>query len=430
MSILAALVVLFPQSTTPQNTPPQQAPKKAGHMQKQGPAPAKNAPTGSQYALPTAKKDEAPFSTPFRTFLPKKDFELSKGWQSIFADANELYRLWRATPGASYDDDGRPSARSDHFDKLREGLAKRLVRQGAMLRIYRSQGSNAARRRAAIFASLFVKPTQDAVHLLRLLPYEPVPSLRAESIGFSKAFLSTQVGKQQVSASGSPMGPEFVFDAAPWLDLSRSKLPRDQELALDVLIAVGKARGAPLRAALPMMKPWVPTLLRSKTEGVRVRARAFLSVLEASARVPEDIEASVEYFERIYKKLFPPIRLRGGICELFASPEVTALLEDGESVLEDPRATRLESRAVKKRFGSFERQGIRLVRVPERMKKAGFDDSMLLVALNGQPITSASDLLERFEAAAREQRKRFVLEWVTPKGEERARTYRLRPAEK
>lgn len=437
LTLLATSVLiaapLCAQDPAPSGKPPsekQGVPQKKA--ERQGPPAAKNAPSGSQYALPTAAEDEAPFSKPFRTFLPKKDFELAKGWLSIFQDADEMFRVWRDAPTKSFDEEGRPTSSSPHFATMRARLEKNLVRQGAMLRIYRAQGTNSARRRAAIFSSLFVSPMQDSVHLLRLLPYEPVPALRHEMIRLSMKFLETQVGSMKHDARGRPTSPSFIFDAAPWIDLTRSPKPIDRTLALEVLIKIGEARGEALRMALPLMKAWIPDLLRDRSSAVRANARAFLTVLEPEARFPEDADKSVEYFQRVYKKLFPPIRLAKsrGFCELFESEEFDKLVTDCEDVLRDGSATRVESRKVRKRFGSFDRQGIRIVRVTPSMSNAGLDTKMLLTSLDGQPITSPGDLLERLEIASRSKKTKFVLEWITPKGEERARVYHLRPREK
>lgn len=400
----------------------------------QGPVPAtpaqgQNVPAGSKFALPTAGEKEQPFSKPFQVFGPKTDFELSDGWRAIFRNANEMYRLWSESATRGFDEEGRPTTREGHFATLRERLEKSLYRQGGMIRVYRMDENNAARRRASIFGSLFVTPRQDAVDLLRFLPYEPVTTLRQEAIEFSKPFLKAQVHERKTDAQGKPGEPVYFVDAAPWIDLSRSRETKDRLLALDVLTEIARARPLAMRASLPYLKRWFPDLLRSKSEPLRERAKTFMTVLEPEARFPKDVERSVEYFGRVYKKLYPPVRLHKGRCELYPSPELDAVVAAARDLLRDRSATKMESRVVRKSIGTFDMFGLRLLRIPLPLEKAGLSTKMLLTTLNGQPIESREMLLSTIEKAVARGQTRFVVEWVTEKGELRVLTYVRMPKE-
>ncbi|MCA8968759.1 MAG: hypothetical protein KDC95_03215 [Planctomycetes bacterium] len=379
-------------------------------------------PRGSKYALPTAAPKEKPFSRPFRFFQPKTSFELSKDWQALLADAHEMYRLWRDSPDRSFDRDGLPTASTKHYATLRERITPLLARQGGMLRSYRMDETAAARRQAWAFLSLFVTPRQDAVDLLRGLPYEPDAAVRKSMIELSIPFLAACARATEDGQQGTA---KYFVDAAPWMDLTRSPETRDRILALSALAEIAGARPVATKAVLPYMKRWYPDLLRSKSELLRNKAREFITLLEPQARFPSDIDASADYFDRVYKLLFPPIRLDKGRCELHPSAELDAAIELGRELLNDASATKRESVVVRTKRATFEKLGVRLLRVPEALESAGFHVGDVLTTLNGQPIGSAAQMLGTIEKILEAGSRRFVLEWVDAKGVEHVRTYEV-----
>ncbi|HMQ20949.1 MAG TPA: hypothetical protein PKE00_00560 [Planctomycetota bacterium] len=381
-------------------------------------------PKGSVYPLPTAAPKETPFSQPFRTVQPKTSFELSKDWQQLLGDGHEMYRLWRESPSRGFDEHGRPTSAEKHYATLRERVSKQLDRQGGMLRAYRTDEVAAARRQTWAFLSLFVTPEQDAVDLLRYLPYEPDAGVRQAVIECSLPFLAAQA---RATEDGDASIAKHFVDAAPWIDLTRAPEARDRILGLTALTEIAKARRVAMRATLPYMKRWFPDLLRSKSELLRQKARDFVATLEPQASFPKDIEASVDYFERVYKQLFPPIRLNQGRCELHPSPELDALVEVGRAFLADASMTKRESAVVRTKLATFEKLGFRILRLPEGLDKVGFAVGDIITTLDGLGTTNAKDMLAELERGFAAGKRRFVVEWVDTKGVERVRTFEVMP---
>lgn len=389
--------------------------------------PAKpQSPQGAQ--SPRAKKEEKPFSKPFRFRVVKEDPDLAsrKEFLEIMANLNHMQGVWKGAPDRGYDETGRPHTKQAGFERLRDKVTKQLARQGGMLKWILLNDRSPSRRRACFFGSLFVPEVQDGVHLLRYIPHEPQTTLRADAIAFSRAFLEKQLAEPKTDRQGRSRGYRYLFDVVPWVDLTRAPTATDRVRAFEVLTSVVRARPTVGSSIAAMMQRWIADNLTAKQPAVRKATRAWVEAFEPEAKMPGDDRGALALWSRILRKHFPDVRLRGGLCELYPGPDLDKIAEVGERLLRLDKLGKTKHVSIKTRLGTQHRVGVRLAAIPEPLDKLGMKEGDIVTAVNGTPITSCGDLLRVIERHLAKGNRTLLVEWIGKDESTRARSYILR----
>ena len=371
------------------------------------------------------KKPEKPFSKPFRFAAPTVDLELDDKVRRILRDIYTLQQRWSTAKDRGFDERGRPTTSLKHFKELKTSIVKRFEHGTASLLAWAiREDRSSARRRACFFAGLLAPDAQNAMHLCYYLPYEPISSVRREATRNAMTLIRRHLPQRNDDNSGY----RYVFDAKPWIDLTRSSINTDRIQAFGVLELLAKARPRMGAYTARVMRKWLPDLLRSKNERLTKAARAFLTQLLPDARFPDHPAQHVAYYEHILNRLFPDIRLRGGYCEIYPGADRTQIITVGKQHMRRQRLGQMVSITVPSKLGPKHAQGLKLFPIPKPLDKLGLLQGDILTTLNGMPIEGNQPLLRQIEELLEAKVTSFVLEWVRKK-EFHARRYVLRKHE-
>ncbi len=382
-------------------------------------------PIFQQGVAPAQAKPKKPFSGPFQFANPVDDRKL-EGEMAKIASASEHVRdRYTRAVEKDVDESGRPLSQTAFYIKLRDQLIELLDRKGGHLRWLIQNNKSATLRRACYFGSLFVPNVQDAMHLLRYIPYEPVKSVRQTAIAQALPFLRMQLGLR--SAPGSKAAFALSFDMIPWVDLTRSPHASDRVLAFRVLTVLANARPRMGVEALGKMRKWTPSLLNSKHDGIATAIRAFIQTVEPEARMPKERgDAAIAYWRRVMDKLFPAINIDGGIGVLYLGEELDAVVAKAVPLLRHAKLGKAVSLSLPGKFGMQHRAGVKLAALPDPLNKLGLATGDTITSINGTPVPSCADLLDAIQQILDAKGRVFTVEWLDAKKVARARRYEIR----
>ncbi|MCB9888423.1 MAG: hypothetical protein H6836_02515 [Planctomycetes bacterium] len=283
---------------------------------------------------------------------------------------------------------------TDAFERVK---AKGLRNEGWLGKVF-MEDSSRLRRSVCAYGMYYFNNAQHILNLIAMLPGEPVREIREDGMVRALEFLRVHLPKSQPQNPKDPTNgvvvPTYNFNPLPFFQLLDAKDASDRAQGLWFLANVLRIRHDLGRAYFGEIKDRLPALLLSDTKPVRSAAVDLLAEIDRNkkrVRQANDSDADLrEWFTALDYELFPPIRhVSSGLVELYPSKDLREIGKVGKRSMVDsffPRAS------VKTKTGKV-RYGIRVPTLPDSLKKLGIPDGAVLVGVNGEPVSQASDVL-------------------------------------
>gem|GEM_PF-3187799 len=384
-----------------------------------------------------------PFKKPFQFFNPKyaktptettqRAGSAPQGGLLLLREAEHLLRIWISDKSRGFDEEGRPWSHIPDFERLLKKFQPKLHHQAGYLLFVLSNFSASQHRRAAHFASFFLPKTQETLYLLPYAPYEPDFGIRREALSRMIPFLDHQLNPEKPDGQKAP---NYIFDPIPFLDLCRASWVPDRILAFKILAIYAKYRPKDAAVGLKRIRPWIKKSLEDKSPYLRNAVKALIRSFEGASKASttpgdtsplENTTDCLSHLDQIIDRELPLVNLQGGLCEILApqAKRMKTLAQEGITWIESGKAGFLDTVPVVGSRFKKSTQGLRLRKIPKSLQIFGLQEGDCITAINGFPIRSTQALAK----ALRESLKRFptslTLEWVGPKGHERARRYAI-----
>ena len=190
----------------------------------------------------------------------------------------------------------------------------------------------------------------------------------------------------------------WPFDSDPYVNLLRAPSVEERLYALSFLRILAATR--PDEAAVQMRRKdrFFADGLESPNKDIAKVSGYVVNGLAVATRTttriegnrPSEPKAALAFYRVLMDKLFPDIRIKGGLVELHEGPQLPKVLTELEGICKDGK---LGFRDSHKRGRGTEGQvawGLRL-REYEMMEAPGLHSGLLITAINGTPVSHAKD---------------------------------------
>jgi len=378
-----------------------------------------------------------PFLAPFRFNVPA-GFPVNEAMKLQLAKVKQLRAIYMQADDKGFDDEGRPYCSVAKFVELRQELSKSLSGQSGYLFLIALNSESLDWRQSAYWAAFLLPEIDEIFDLAAIIPYEPHTAIRQEALTMASRFLPkyfSQRGKLLRDVPGykktkrnllkATNAYTYDFRVISYADLLRSSNVNDRLLALRVLTDFAKQRRDHAVELLRVAGTWFTSCATSKTPALAAAARGFFDAIDDDPPCPTDPDAARAHCAKLIRKIFPDIRLRGGLCDLYPGPDldkivatVRGLLASGE--IGEPARTFERSGKTK-----YPRYGMEIAG-DEALKKIGLTSGAVLTAINGVPIKDGPQLLATIEKLWTKKCRSFTLEWVDEQHAARAVRYVVR----
>ena len=125
------------------------------------------------------------------------------------------------------------------------------------------------------------------------------------------------------------------------------------------------------------------------------------------------------------RKLFPDIRIRGGLVDLHEGAELRKVLADLEQLCKEKKLGFGDSQKIGPKGRKRTMRGIRLRDYPA-IKAIGLEDGLLLTAINGTPTLDPQSIPMLIGKMLETRQHTFAVTFVDGKGTERVLQYRYK----
>lgn len=378
-----------------------------------------------------------PFRAPQSNLVPPENLwpHLKPMWDISRKSAPELKH---------FDERGVEVVEDPSWQRHHDALTQIAMDAGYLSAVIR-ESRHDVDRAIAFYGAFYVPDPATVINLIGHIPGEPVRAIREDAyvraIEYLRVHLPARVPgdleewqKVRVGPGGQkpPRPGDFAFalDPSPFVALLSVDDPRDQEQALWFLSRLAELRPKLGTLSLDLAKARLRELVNDGNEKVRAAARAFVAILDPLVEgrdTPEDDaapEAWTAWYDAVLHDVFPPIRrISEGLYDLYPSEDLDELVRVGRRALRDGSLVTGNANGTTNSGAPF--RGARIETLPEPLDRLGLEIGFVVTAINGVPTPTADAILRTLERSLPHQRRIFV-EYVDPRGENRAIQYRRR----
>ncbi len=383
-----------------------------------------------------------PFTKPFRYFNPTQQAEPNKQIVDMLKRLDYARALYIRSKKRGADVHGRPYIQDAAFVELMDGLKPQLTNMQAYLIYLIRDHANISYRRAAHFGALYLPAMRQTFDVISYAPCEPDRDTRHYAMLMGAPMLrkylpSRGPESKPVTVDPRSKGPKppytYPFNSDPYLNLLRAPTVEERLYALSFLRILAGTRPDQTAEQVRRMERFFLDGIRSSNKDIAKVTRYVINDLAIATRsttdiqedCPEDSKEVVVYFHKLLNKLFPDIRIRGGIVEMHEGTELRQTLSKLSKLCKEGKLGFRDSQQVGDKQSKRMMRGLRL-REYEILETIGLKPGLLITAINGTPLMKAQEVPELIGKMLKARQYNFAVTFVNAEGKERVLQYRYK----
>lgn len=395
-------------------------------------------PAQSQNVLP-----KWPFNQPFRYFNPIQRAEPKPGIVRLLRRLDYARALYIRSKKRGTDVHGRPSIQNKEFTETIAAIQPQLRNMQAYFLYLMRDHAKITYRRAAHFGCLYIPDMRQVFEAISYAPCDPDRDTRQYAMLMGAPILRKYL--PQRGPEGKPVtvdldskGPKppytWPFDSDPYLNLLRAPAIEERLYGLSFLRIFAATRPDQAAEQIRRMDRFFLDGLVSPNKDIAKVTRFVINDLAIATRsitgiqddCPKKPEEATAFFHKLMHKLFPDIRIRGGLVDLYEGAELRQVLDKLETLCKENKLGFRDSQKIGTKGSQRLARGIRLRDYPV-LKKIGLEAGLLVTAINGSPVLDPKEIPKLVGLLWKARQHAFALTFIDDKGQERVLQYRYKP---